>query len=339
VGRKMSYNAPPVVLFSVNKIIQSIKKSIDASYQGWLSQHEYSGELVLYHYTTLEGFKGIINNRSIRCREIHNMNDPLELQYGKELIDNCINALIKENEKNYIIEILEELKSNIEFLPGPHIRRHFIACFCENDNLLSQWRGYALRGGGYNIGISFDSDTSICSEIDNIYDMRPLHLRKIIYNQCDQKTIIETYIRSLIQSIIDAVENDGFEIDNSMNSIIALYASNLLFDMMLSMKNYAFHEEEEWRLIRLLRSDENHKLYKFNEENNELIPYIDTYIYKKNSDGLVFPLNSVRFGPMLDKIKTKIAIDMFCDKSATLDHKINLKKGISCNDSGYKLTK
>ncbi|RJP64797.1 MAG: DUF2971 domain-containing protein [Ignavibacteriales bacterium] len=335
----MSYKAIPFELHSVTSIISNIKSSIDTSYESWLSHHEYSGELVLYHYTTLEGFKGIINNRSIRCSEIHTMNDPSELKYGKELFESCITDLIKENEKHYIIEILEQLKSYIEYLQLPHFRRHFIACFCKKDNLLSQWRGYALKGGGYNIGISFDSSTCICPEIDNIDDVKPLHLRKIIYNQEDQKKIIETYIRDLIKSIIIAVESDGFILDASINSKIALYASNLLFDMMLSMKNYAFHEEEEWRLIRLLRSDESHKLYKFNEINNELIPYLDTYIYKKNENELVFPLNSIRFGPTLDKIKTKIAIDLFYDKSKTLNHKINLKKEISSKDSGFILTK
>ena len=48
---------------------------------------------------------------------------------------------------------------------------------------------------------------------------------------------------------------------------------------MLSFKNPVFSEENEWRLIKGMQATNKPELLKFREINQNLIPYIETYIH------------------------------------------------------------
>src|ERR1035441_5839883 len=139
----MGYNALPIRLYPPPDYnIPEIEHPINLSLNKWLSKHSTSNKLKLYHYTTLEGLKGIITDRSIWCTQINALNDPFEFQYGLDLISKKINHFIK-NEKNDIIINILRIANDFTEIPqelGTH--NMFITSFCKNDNLLSQWRGY-----------------------------------------------------------------------------------------------------------------------------------------------------------------------------------------------------
>ncbi len=95
----------------------------------------------LYHYTSVNGLRGIIDSGNIWATHLGFLND---LSEGRAaLADEAYRARLEETDKRAPL---------------------FIASFCrhqephqQKNGLLSQWRGYAGEGGGYCV--VFDEDT------------------------------------------------------------------------------------------------------------------------------------------------------------------------------------
>jgi hypothetical protein len=105
---------------------------------------------ILYHYTTAGGLFGILQHKSIWATDARFLNDAQEIIYA--LDDTC----------EYLRERLSGEPSGtpqhavigtaIEMLKEPDLPTEiYLSCFCEDGDLLSQWRGYAA-GQGYAIG-------------------------------------------------------------------------------------------------------------------------------------------------------------------------------------------
>ena len=83
----------------------------------------------LYHYTRLSNFWNIIMSDHMYARHVRFSNDSEENKIGKEII----NSILGEEEKVTPLE-------------------YYMLCFCEEADLLSQWREYA-KGG---VSLKFD---------------------------------------------------------------------------------------------------------------------------------------------------------------------------------------
>jgi hypothetical protein len=58
-----------------------------------------------------------------------------------------------------------------------------VVCFCKDDDLLSQWRGYS--GGSYGYSLGFDTDN-----LNNLASSRNFVLGPCIYDRADQERIV-----------------------------------------------------------------------------------------------------------------------------------------------------
>jgi hypothetical protein len=103
------------------------------SYSSDLIQHLQSGQ-TLCHYTTLDGAYGIITGRDLWLTSVL-----AELE-----------AEAKGNQPR--LDWLLELRTQLSAAREDEV---YICCFCERENLLRQWRGYADDGGG--VSMEFDA--------------------------------------------------------------------------------------------------------------------------------------------------------------------------------------
>lgn len=334
----MSYISKPIFFFEPANSTSQIKKAMLSFLDSWLQKHSSKDELKLYHYTTLDGLKGIIKNRSIWLTHISNLNDPLELKYGEDLILDLIQKASNEESDENIIQLLKYLSDFVKsFNSATH--QTYVACFCEAENLLSQWRAYGARGGGYNLGFGFGSNTKFSHSLGENADSYVL-LRKIVYDFEEQKGLISNYISSIIRASHDAIkyfkENSG--IPDAWSAIAATEAVNILFDLKLSFKNPVFAEENEWRLIKGRQTHYKPEQIKFRESKDGFIPFIETFLYEETKDKKVFPLSSIKFGPTLDEDKTKPGLKLFLFNESVADNMIELNaNNISVTGAGYVL--
>lgn len=317
-----------------------IKKEVDGFLSKWLPLHSMHEKKILYHYTTLEGLKGILQNRSLWFSHISTLNDPLELQYGRNLISDELTEFI-ENEKD--IKILSFLKSISSFIKGfgEVIYHVYVASFCEDENLLSQWRSYTLNGGGYNLGISIDTNTKFCHNFDNLQNGSYIILRKVIYDYEEQKNIIKNYLIKIIEGAKNAIarwEERERKVPITWESQAAIESVNILFDIMFSLKNKVFSEEREWRLIKVNAEDANTEYIRFRERKEGLIPYLNTYIFKESDGACWFPIESIKYGPAFEGSSTRTSLSLFLRGVANNTNSISIDNGkVIINGAGYIL--
>lgn len=93
----------------------------------------------LFHYTDLGGLKGIIADGDLWLTHLRFSNDNEELIHGK----NIVRTVLDERIQSAPADRQGCLKRLKDLLDQPVADGVYICCFCEKNNLLSQWRGYS----------------------------------------------------------------------------------------------------------------------------------------------------------------------------------------------------
>jgi Protein of unknown function (DUF2971) len=124
--------------------------------------------------------------------------------------------------------ILIEAAAYILRMESRHI---FGACFCEEGDLLSQWRGYA--DGGIAISFIYDS-------LSQIVNPQGFHLYKCNYDDKEQEAISRHFIEKVCSDDRPKAEETEHFIGN---------LGEILLIVSAFFKNKAFKEEQEWRLV------------------------------------------------------------------------------------------
>lgn len=254
----------------------------------------------LFHYTDVNGLLGILKTNKLWASDTFFMNDSLEVKYGLNLTRVIIEKKIKMAKEEWIMKFLSNLLSYIELSPETQI---FAACFCQNGDLLSQWRGYSLNGFGYSLG--FDSKELLRDKIK----YSRIKIRKVIY----QESVQTAYISSEIDNYIDKMKSDDNKDDDnyiiSQGTTLAL----ILEEFFLRFKSHFFSEEKEWRAIYSINeislSAYNSLKINFRVSNNNLIPYVELPLFsKKDNPKELLPIKKIIIGPKNDFDKAKYSI-------------------------------
>jgi hypothetical protein len=281
--------------------------------QDWLDWSSTDTDLCLYHYTDAHGMKGIVEEKEIWCSELEYLNDAQEVEYGLDLIRGKVEELQEDHSNDDAVSkgLLGTLSSFLNAFPGA-IYRVFVACFCRSGDLLSQWRGYAEEGGGYSLGFTFKDQSRVMLENGNSY--RP-HLRRVLYDRDRQEKLVDDYLERVCEII--SVEADQFpaEENQMVAGSTATHVMNTLMDWIVSFKHPGFKEENEWRLVRMLRSTgEAESQAHFRVADGLTVPYLSTPLVTPFSNsneelGDYFPLSEIRYGPTLPSDRAESSIE------------------------------
>lgn len=291
----MGYKAKQVILFDpINKVYEFVKLT-KPFLDEWLNIHTFEGEKLLFHYTTVEGLIGILQNRSLWYSDTRLLNDPNERKYGRDIVLSGINDLLSKTQNDDIKRLFKDIKG---FIEGVHrsFYNSYIACFSEDGNLLSQWRAYSNKGTGFSVGFDFNSDT-LNLEDTSTNETKEIILRKVIYNPKQQTQIVEDYIKLLCEIVeITEKENQNYK-DPGFISQFAMAASNLFFEMIDTFKSEAFLEEKEWRLIKVYGFNYKVNLLRFRPRVNDLVPYLQFCVFNDEENIKKFPVKWIWCGP------------------------------------------
>lgn len=184
---------------------------------------------ILYHYCGLEAFLSIIKNSTLWLSDIRKSNDYLECVYCRDKINEKIRGFLEDDKEdleawNFGYNINSDLSMDMI---------SYVACFSENKDQLSQWRGYADNGAGIAVGFSRES-------FADLKEAAPSHIsfRKVIYDEKEQEKFIERIGRESIKAMeTKPVAQVAAELNQNYR---------LQFPV---LKNASFEEEAEWRII------------------------------------------------------------------------------------------
>jgi len=243
---------------------------------------------VLYHYTSPAGLKGILETSSLWATDADFLNDAQELQFGRSQL--C-DALLAQAESLYPEDRepdggRDSSRAEVMRNAVDHLRRvdavsrakaeqAYVACFCDHDDLLSQWRGYGI-GGGYAIGFRSENllnASSIGTEYrvvgrDGLPDqlepgpqLRP-SLVQVRYGDLAITPMVDRLLKLIAPRPSAHPGVDGWTA-----------AVLLAVPALAAIKHEAFAEEREWRLLVAEIGGQPPK--KFRVTGLGLVPYVE----------------------------------------------------------------
>ncbi|MBB3109101.1 hypothetical protein FHS18_001153 [Paenibacillus phyllosphaerae] len=211
---------------------------------------------VLYHYCSVDTFLSIIRHKTIRMSDICKSNDSMETKWLFTFAEDEVlrqyseDPFMQSNNVIYGLNEKETLKYLLDIEKGRILKRNddlfYVACFTEERDKLSQWRGYADDGNGLAIGF----DANVLKRIAEKEDL--LKLQKVKYSNETVPEIVKQFSRDFLEGIEDALykgEMQKILFDDSPMNFIYSLSTRLLIQESLFYKNPAFIEEQEWRLV------------------------------------------------------------------------------------------
>ena len=288
----------------------------------------------LYHYTTWEGLKGILQTQSLWATNYKFLNDYSELVLFRDKLVSWIYPTVLEGYKQ-LISLKPFLKEKIEKEGGlDRIVQHdakalidsqyealgreiYILSFCgepekqsvADNGLLSQWRGYGVGGGAVLVFNTEKLEEILAVEAIN-YEYSAVLIADLIYSDDEQK--LKEELSNELKILADIAKR-FFNYEN-VSKIIKIDSSDgyLPFVSCISRyKHYGFNEENEVRvvalptiiddeIIKLAKTDDvtlkPEKFSKFRLKNGQRVPYIELF----DSGDLKLPIERIIIGPHKD---------------------------------------
>lgn len=272
----------------------------------------------LWHYTSFSGFLGIHESKEILATNLHFLNDSEELQHARSLLE----VLAREEQerrmsssrflKNAFLSQVKSLFEEGSFRKD--LLQTYVACFSESKDQLSQWRGYAGQSTGISIGLDLRGLRKHVCRMMAVF-------APCIYDDEKKRDILAGIMRDLFDSTeqvtklaYDAAEEaikrgssatqEDFESWYKSNPECAELSKKLeeqrieteyqLLHVAALMKNSAFREEREWRLVLpiLKRFNDQGCRYAFAARADAIVPRLRQTLAE---DGI--PVTRIIIGP------------------------------------------
>ncbi len=268
-----------------------------ALWEAWERMHQDPPRL-LYHYTSAEGLLGMLEGHQLWATNVRFMNDTTELGYGIGLVREVLqepatgraprraaSRRVTRQNREDILAMLADTEANT---------KHFAVCFCENGDLLSQWRGYGALGSGFAVGLH---GKKLCDFTAPFLPGAPPNLgvilRRVIYDTRIQKSLVRKWIKC---------------VDGGVSAQAAFPILRMLYECLVCFKDPGFREEREWRLIQQGRvgGDDICK-ESFRAREGRIVTYLplsfpsrpETSSARKPA-GSNFPVAAITYGPTVD---------------------------------------
>lgn len=239
-----------------------------------------AGELPdpLYHYTGQEGLLGIVREAKFHATAIQYQNDGAEMRHSYELMRTALqNPEWKEDQsiakfigiaRSMVESQLSTLDDPYAFLypPGPFIARLpniYTVSFSTRGNWLSQWRAYSEPGSAYALGFetqhlvekansqNWDAQGARDAYSDAGSSPAKWRLVPVCYNKGLQRQVVRELIQHAVDVFLERHQDDplgerphnnpALNTANDLTHGLAHYGPQL--------KDPAFEEEREWRLV------------------------------------------------------------------------------------------
>lgn len=177
----------------------------------------------LWHYTTAGGLRSILTSRALYATDVYFLNDASELDFGLGLIGTALLERAVQTHDPSRGECLRRVV-DMELTRKIYIGRwsHYVSCFCDRGDLLSQWRGYG-PSGGFSIGFA---TTTL-----------PGGYHKVLYGPTEAAELISRVVEDIDP---DPIGPHGSQLEHALG-VVPIAAS--------IMKHKGFREEREWRLV------------------------------------------------------------------------------------------
>ncbi|MFR6290969.1 MAG: DUF2971 domain-containing protein [Peptococcaceae bacterium] len=268
--------------------------------QSKLNFYKNSKTKQIFHYTSINGLEGILNNKKLHFTNIKYMNDKDEIIAGLESMLNFFE--ISKEKQEIILSNYMNIKTET-----------FVCCFSLENDSLPMWNYYTkeIHNQGYNIEfddkklvesilrqnpfldgcdfsfgvVEYSKDNNSAYGQNIVNEVLALMKRFIFKNYIQE---IEKQLVITEKTVLENWEKEIGDIETRAKELpIYLYNGEkcsferiLSSDYILFIKRDCFKQEQEFRIVitvpdKLLSYLQEKKVYKFRVNNGVLIPYLE----------------------------------------------------------------
>jgi hypothetical protein len=222
-----------------------IRTEDEQAYAAWTAPHVFRFFPVparpLYHYTTGAGLIEILKSGELWSTQLSCLNDASEFLYPIHSILSRVQSKLASPLSAYVKFLLEKIVAELSH-PQRGTEGRFVACFTEDGDDLSQWRGYGSGEGGY--AIQFDS-----LYLRTMSHNRVMVLGKVEYDPAIQAQFLDEVVNQTIHFYLDGLETQRAPTAEAwVGEFLPFWSSHIaMFGPLI--KHPKFAAEREWRLI------------------------------------------------------------------------------------------
>jgi hypothetical protein len=202
---------------------------------------------IRHHYTDAFGVHGIVSTNCLWATATQFSNDLSEIEYAVSIANELIGEMWvgKNNTRPWELVLAEHL-AKLFATPLDTFGQPFIVSFCENGDLLSQWRAYG-RGSGFSLAFRslhhHHKVRLVCK--DGFRTM----VKRVVYDPKKQRARLRFIFRNLIKLVngfsFTTASAEGASAHVELSLLLVLEMT----DWACAVKHEAFSEENEWRII------------------------------------------------------------------------------------------
>lgn len=224
----------------------------------------------LYHYTTQSGFMGIIESEEIWATHTQYLNDQQEFLAALSLVKSVIAERQARSADDKEQEVLDGMMSATD---GNESINVCVASFSSVRDSLSQWRAYSDTSSGFAIGFSGTYLREIANRLG-------FYLVPCIYDPEDQLQLVNALVDFAVSENLKLRATGEIE-DYGPGGILVPYINRYA----PIIKDSAFNEEDEWRLISRPVSCRGER-FAFRKGSSMIIPYYKIPLTNANGEFL-----------------------------------------------------
>ena len=262
----------------------------------------------LFHYTDLDGVRGILTSRTLWLSKFTSTNDISEILLAVE----HFRAFVEQRASEFTKAEGDFLKRASDDLGGFRRTNICIASFCEQDDLLSQWRSYGNDGRG--IALGFNSAKLIALAKAN-----GLHLYRCVYDPAAHERIASDLVNMLLKSYRAAPPATG----EQERAMIDDFSASFL-KVAPVIKDHRFAEEREWRLVSDAVTFDDPHMIAVMRGNQASVKW--TLKLDGENGGASEAIEQVTIGPTLDPDNVSDAVEVLSRRNGFRIEKISISE-------------
>lgn len=242
----------------------------------------------IFHYTNINSFKSIIENKTFRATKSKFLNDKSEIIYFKKVSYEYVNTFFNSMKRldNIKEKVLKGIDNFFDKINTDLFNNTYILSFSLNQDSLALWSNYN-NYEGYVIGFNyFDFLKNFNLEECSI----KIKVKKSeAYNEKDVIEINKDKIRIICAPVLYSDEKVQTIISESLNKLIDIYKydnqkneENFIFEELkenfilhsMFIKNKVLNQEDEFRIIFQIDEDIINEVEQFYISKGLIIPFI-----------------------------------------------------------------
>jgi hypothetical protein len=208
----------------------------------------------IYHYTSLEGFEGIVESGALWATRTCHLNDRTEIEHGRalalEVADELMKTLGESDPTAFIRERLADEQPD-NWRTDEYFNAAAVASLTELGDDLSQWRAYGAQGHG--LCIAFDArEIHALATTDHVPVSPAFSLLRVRYDDAAQRELL----REMFDYFTASFEKEFADPECESDPLDACYVRAVAFCAALAtFKHPSFAAEDEWRLATFVLGD------------------------------------------------------------------------------------